>query len=104
MKVHADWRDIAISAVIAALIALVFGPSIALRIGYDDTLVPLSIGFCGLLLFYLWPLVSDFSVALFRVMSIRSSTGNRELPSIPAARRTRRIPSGVRAISGGRDL
>jgi hypothetical protein len=102
MKVHADWRDIAISAGIAALIALLFGPNIASRLGADDSTLTVFLGFAGLLLFYLWPLFRDFAVALYRVLAVRSSTGNHALPSIPKARRNRRIPSGVRAISDAR--
>jgi multisubunit Na+/H+ antiporter MnhF subunit len=104
MKVHADWRDIAGSAAIAALIALVFGPNLAFRLGAEDSTQTVIIGFVGLLLFFLWPLFRDFALALYRVLSVRSSTGTRANVSIPAAHRTRRIPSGVRALSDGRDL
>jgi CBS-domain-containing membrane protein len=104
MKVHADWRDIAISAGIAALIASMFGPSVAFRLGYAGTLLPIALGFTALLLFFLWPLFRDFAMALYRVLSVRSSTGTRANVSIPAAHRTRRIPSGVPALSDGRGL
>jgi hypothetical protein len=102
MRVHADWRDIAISAGIAALIALLFGPSVAFRLGAEDTILTVLIGFAGLLLFFLWPLFRDFAVALFRVLSIRFWTDTRGQPSIPTARQPHRIPSDVRAICDAR--
>lgn len=107
MKIRADWRVVRGDIFFAACFAVWMGGMTLMRLGVEFTWANLAMAAAALLVFFLWPMISDFWKALRAVMAIRSSRDNPALPLIPKAPRNRRIRAGARAllsVEPGREL